>query len=143
MGFITLEGLDGFIEVVVFARSYARFLREVREDEPVVVGGKLERNEDRLKILDGEICPLRLAGQKFCRRVHLQISALGVTGESLRELKRALQDHPGGCQTVLHLNFPNQTEAVISLPESLRVEAGEKLFARVREIFGGGSISIQ
>ncbi|MCX5859250.1 MAG: DNA polymerase III subunit alpha [Proteobacteria bacterium] len=143
MGFVTLEGLDGFIEVVVFAESYAKFLREVQEDEPILVTGKLERNEDRLKILDGEICPLRLAGQKICQRIHFQISAPGINGETFRELKRLIQDHPGRCQTVLHLSFPNQTEAVIALPESLRAEAGENFFTRVREIFGGGSVTVQ
>jgi len=143
MGFITLEGLDGFVEVVVFAKSYARFIREVREDEPIVVAGKLERNEERVKILDGEIYPLRLAGQKFCQRVHFQISAPGTNGEVFHELKRLIQEHPGKCQTILHLNFPNQTEAVIVLPESLRADPSEKFFARFREIFVGASINLQ
>ena len=143
MGFITLEGLDGVVEVVIFSKPYARFVKQVQDEEPVIVAGKLERNEDRVKILAEEVCPLRLAGRKYGQRIHFQISTVGVNGETLQALRRLLETHPGGCQAFLHLHFPNQTEAIIAIPESLRADPSEEFLSRAREILEGGSVTIQ
>jgi len=143
MGFITIEGLDGLVEVVVFSKPYAQYLKQVQEEEPVIVLGKLERNEDRVKVIAEEVCPLRLASRKFCQRIHFQVSTPGVNGETLKALKRLLEAHPGGCQAYLHLFFPNQTEAVIAMSERLRAEPSEEFLARAREILEGGSVTVQ
>ena len=47
MAFITLEDIDGTIEVVVFPKAYDKFRQYIEENKPIVVSGRASVSEDQ------------------------------------------------------------------------------------------------
>jgi len=58
-------------------------------------------------------------------------------------LRETLTLHPGSCQAYLHLIVPGRSEAVIELPQSLRVVPSEAMLDAVEKIFGTGITTLR
>jgi DNA polymerase-3 subunit alpha len=61
MAFLTLEDQTGQVEVVVFPRVLQACARHLKEDQPLLVRGKLQVQEEEVKVLADEVLPLTTA----------------------------------------------------------------------------------
>jgi DNA polymerase-3 subunit alpha len=144
MAFGTLEDLEGSFDLVVFAEPYGRLralLRQAHEPEagtppvPLLVSGKLEAG-DPPKILVRDAVVLQEAEQRLAARVRIEVLAGEATRDRLLALRRALGQSPGDCPVVLHLRIPGESETVIALPESWRVDPNASLLRELDALFG-------
>ena len=101
MSFITLEDLKGVIEVVVFPELYKACSELLKTDQPLLVTGKVSKEEesDAPKILASSIIPLADATQRVPLATHLTLDLSTLIRNTLQQLKRALLNNPGDCQT--------------------------------------------
>ncbi|MGH7897062.1 MAG: DNA polymerase III subunit alpha [Candidatus Binatia bacterium] len=153
----SLEDKEGVVEVIAWPEAYRRFEAAIHGDEPVLVSGSLDKQEatgraddadpsaesgetvrERCQIIADDIRPLADARQQTVKQVHLQVTADRVTEEQLVRLRETLAQHRGSCPAYLHVIVSGKSEAVIELPESLRVLPSEAMLDAVEKILGGG-----
>ncbi len=139
----TLEDKAGGVEVIVWPEAYRRYETEVHSDQPVLVSGSLDVDEERCQIIAGEIVPLDSVAKGEVRQVHIQVPADSTTKEDIVELKTVLTKHQGQCQTFLHVLHADHSETIISLPEQLKVAPTAEMLTDVEQLFNRGVASFQ
>jgi DNA polymerase-3 subunit alpha len=138
MCFVTLEDMKGVIEVIVFADLFKSCSDLVKSDQPLLITGRVSREDesDTPKIVAGKIVSLNREAAAFIADAHISLSLGEMSAEQLRDLKRAILDHPGQCRTFLHLLAPGQRETVLSLGDAFKVNPTPRFASELRSIFG-------
>jgi DNA polymerase-3 subunit alpha len=154
----SLEDKEGVTEVIAWPDTYRKFEAAIHGDDPVLLSGSLDKQEavggrgddaeaggegsegvrERCQIIAEEIRPLAEAREQSVRQVHLQVRADDLTADQLLRLRETLAHHRGTCPAYLHVIVPGRSEAVIELPETLRVVPSEAMLDAVEKIFGSG-----
>jgi len=136
MAFVTVEDLQGAVEVTVFPSAYPSACGLLVEDAAILVQGQLQKDENALKILADSIIAMDKAEECWTAVVHFDLDLARTERSTLEDLRRVLQRHPGSCQAFLHLREGAGYEVVIALPEALSVKAGVALNRDVNELLG-------
>ena len=138
MAIITLEDLAGAVEVVVFPGSYQKFAPLLERDAIVCVKGKVDLREDEPKVVALEVWRpnLEAGGDPLI----LTVAAEACTPRLVEELKGILHSHPG--LTPVHLRLTSGTKTkVLRLPDEIRIERRNGLYAELKTLLGAGSLA--
>jgi len=127
MAFVTLEDMNGSVEITVFSNLYASVSDLLSGDAAIMVQGEVQKDDSSVKILAETLIPLEKAEEIWTATLHVNIDLSRVQRETLLRLRDVMGGHPGACPALLRLNSPDHTQIVISLPEQLKVKAGSKL----------------
>ena len=98
MSFITLEDLTGSVECVVFPRVLARAGRVLHDEALLVVRGRVNVEEESVKIIADELLPLNLTApppETAPRRLYVRLQAEGEGDPALAQLTALLTAHHG------------------------------------------------
>lgn len=136
MAFVRLEDLKGSVEVVVFADTYAEASGWMRDEEPLLVEGTVDRDERTVKLVARKITPLNQASHALTTGLRVKVSATGLTRDKMVRLRQLLEASRGGCRVFLHLAVPGKGEAVLALPQQYRVDPTIELTDSVNDLFG-------
>src|SRR5205814_10179462 len=74
MASITLEDLDGTVDVVVFPETFARCGQHLRADAAIFVCGTANLKEDPPRVMAEQIIPLDEVPKRFTRAVHIRLA---------------------------------------------------------------------
>ena len=136
MAFVTLEDLSGFVEVVVFPEAYQAAVEELHGEDPLLVRGTLDVGEESCKLIASEIVALAAYQQRQTKRVHFRLTAPTIDEQQLKNLHGIVLQNPGECETMIHVVIPNRSEAVIRLPNDLKVAACDAILKDTEKLFG-------
>jgi DNA polymerase-3 subunit alpha len=136
MAFVTLEDVQGQVDVIVFPEVYKEFGVALETDQPVLVRGIVDWGEDKPKIIADRIVLLSEAAERLSPQVHISLQTLGLNRDILGHLKSILQDAPGASSVYLHLLFPEEREVVVLSEERLQVAPSEALVQHIEGLFG-------
>jgi DNA polymerase-3 subunit alpha len=104
MAFLTLESLNGTVELLAFADVYEKYKNYIRLDFPVFIHGKVSsRGAEDSKIIAEEIIPLEGYMDAKSKRVHIQLNLEVVKEETLADILELAEKYPGDCRLILHL----------------------------------------
>ncbi len=136
MAIVTLEDLEGIVEVVVFPEAY-RENREVLAGEgPVFLVGRVDADETSSKIIAEEIFRMDQIRERLARSVHFTVRSDRMTADDVRELRRTIDRHRGDKKAFLHLVREGAYEAVLALPDRLGVAPSLELARELKGRFG-------
>ncbi|HID10234.1 MAG TPA: DNA polymerase III subunit alpha [Candidatus Latescibacteria bacterium] len=139
MAFVTLEGLDGSVEVVVFWEAYERYRDLLSDNRAVLVMGRLSGNESgRAKVRVEEVLPLEEARERLVRA--LCIDLRGASEERLEHLRASLERHRGGCSLLLRVR--TKWGDVFVRSRSLKVSPSPELLAELRREVGREAVRL-
>ena len=104
MAIITIEDLQGSLDVNIFPKTYASYGHLIQEDTIVTVRGRLDKREDshiafnaqELKIVE----PMRPSDLSL----HIELAGRSLSQEDIVNLQELLKDHGG--QTPVQLHMP-------------------------------------
>lgn len=138
MAFVTLEDLNGSIEVIVFSELYKKVSAIIKSEQPILVKGKvtMDANNQKFKVKAEDISLLADAAKILPSTVHVSLDISVISKPQLEKLKNILKNHPGKCTTYLHLFIPGQSETIISLPQEFHLNPSEGLSKEVEYLFG-------
>ncbi len=140
MAFATIEDMNGAMDVTVFSRVYAAVVELLVEDRAVLVYGQVQKDEQSVKLVAESIIPLEKAEESWTASVHVSLDLERADRALLLRLREVLQRHPGTCKAFLHLRSPRRADAVVALPEGLRVKACPSLRRDVGELLGARAV---
>jgi DNA polymerase-3 subunit alpha len=143
MAVFTLEDAQGGVEVIVFPEAYQRSAGLLEVGTMVLVRGKLERDDDSVRILASEIVSIETVTERLAREVsiHLRQPANGIL-EALREV---VTRHRGDRKVSFELETggPRRLRVHLDVSAQFRVKPSPALIAEVEQILGQGSVSLR
>jgi DNA polymerase-3 subunit alpha len=143
MAFVTIEDLHGTVEATVFSRVYATVTDLLIEDNPVLIQGQVQKDEQSVKILAEKVVAMDKAEETWTASIHFNLEISRTDREALAKLHDILQRHPGGCRAFLHLRSSENTDSIVALPDSLKLKAGGSLIREVNELLGYNAVETQ
>jgi DNA polymerase-3 subunit alpha len=136
MAFVMLEDTHGSFEVIVFSSVYAGSSNLFLEDHPVLVEGRLQKDEKSVKIIVDTVISIDQAEEVWTANIRLNVETSRTDKKLLERLHAVLKRHPGTSRTFLHLRSPEKIETVIALPDTFNVKAGSALRKDVHRLLG-------
>ena len=136
MAFITLEDMQGALETVVFSNVYAEAADLLVEDNAVFVQGRVQKDENAVKIIAEQIVGMDKAEETWTATVHIHVDMERTGSAQLKELADVLERHAGTCYSFLHLIHPAKFEALLQLSNKYGLKAGVQLRRDVNGLLG-------
>jgi DNA polymerase-3 subunit alpha len=134
---VTLEDLDGGVEVMVFPQTYNSAGPLIGNDAILVVKGRLDkRDDDTPRFVAMEVTAPDLSDAPT-GPVVLRIPVARVVPPLVEKLREVLGTHPGTTEVHLHLINGGRT-TVLGLGDGLRVAPGPALFGDLKALLGTG-----
>jgi DNA polymerase-3 subunit alpha len=143
MVFLTIEDLDGTMEVTVFSKLYKTVAPLLVADAAVVVVGKANVSESGVKILAEEILPIAEARERLVRAIHLRVLLPGLERETFEQVGRLFRQHRGPCPVFFHLAIPEQSEIVLQVGSGCQVRPADDLVQGLEQLLGKDAISLR
>jgi DNA polymerase-3 subunit alpha len=136
---VTVEDLEGAVEVMFFGETYLAYSTMLAEDQVVVLRGKVRRRDDTMQLQAMEVAlPDITVGSD---------SPLAVTVPHTRavepvmiRLREVLATHPGSAEVHVAVAEPGK-KTVVRAADSLRVEKSPALFGDLKALLGQGCLS--
>jgi DNA polymerase-3 subunit alpha len=136
---VTVEDLEGAIDVLLFPASYQAVSTLLVEDAILSVRGRLSRQKDQPELHGQEVSVPDLAGGAS-GPVVISLPSTRCTPPVIDQLRDVLGTHPGMTEVRLRLMSRTST-TLMRLDERLRVEATPALFADLKALLGPHCLS--
>ncbi|MBI5419020.1 MAG: DNA polymerase III subunit alpha [Deltaproteobacteria bacterium] len=136
MASLTLEDLEGIVEVVVFPEKYRESQDALASQDPIFMIGRVESDESSSKVIAEEIFMMENVRERLAKSVHIRIDMGRLSAPDIADLRRALAKHPGEKKGYLHLVRDGDYEAVIALPDKFGIAPSLELARALRGSFG-------
>ncbi|MBT5764417.1 MAG: DNA polymerase III subunit alpha, partial [Nitrospina sp.] len=140
MGIITLEDLQGSVEVILWPEIYSQVLDLLLAEEPLLVKGEVDSEGNMPKVIAKSVFPLAQAKQHFHGRVLIHFRTPGLERETLEAVKEILASHKGTNDTRLHFVFPDDKERVVTVAEELRIRPSDEVIEQIHALLGEDAI---
>jgi len=131
---VTVEDLEGAIDVMFFANSYTQHSMNLMEDRIVVIRGRVDKREEQVKVmaLDMSMPDISLAPTG---PLIISMDTVRCTPPVVDRIKEILRSHPGKREVHLKLD-DGRKSLVMKIGDDLRVTASPSLSADLKAILG-------
>lgn len=136
---VTLEDLEGAIEVLLFPSSYQLASTLLVEDSILRIKGQLSRDKDQPELRGQEVSVPDLSDGPS-GPVIISLPSTRCTGPVVAQLKDVLGTHPGVTEVRLRL-LTREATKVMRLDDRLRVTPSPALFADLKQLLGPGCLT--
>ena len=136
---VTLEDLDGAIDVLLFPSSYQLASTYLTEDAILTVKGRLSRSKDQPELHGQEVTVPDISDGPS-GPVVISLPSTRCTAPVVEQLKDVLATHPGMTEVRLRLLTRDATR-VMRLDDRLRVTPTPALFADLKQLLGPGCLT--
>jgi DNA polymerase-3 subunit alpha len=135
---VTLEDLEGAIDVLLFPSAYQLAATMLTEDAIITVKGRLSRQKDQPE-LHGQEVTLPDLDDGPSGPVVISMPSTRCTPPVVAQLREVLATHPGMSEVRLKLMSRTSTK-VLRMPDQLRVAPSPALFADLKQLLGPGCL---
>jgi DNA polymerase-3 subunit alpha len=145
MAVFTLEDSQGGVEVIAFPEAYQRAAGLVETGTMVLVRGKLERDDESVRVIATEIVGIDAVRERLAREVAIRVRMPADRGlfEALGEVfARHRGDRPISFELELPAS-PGSLRVKADISSQIRVRPSPALVDEVEQIVGHGSVSLR
>jgi DNA polymerase III subunit alpha len=146
MAVFNLDDLHGSVEVVVFPDAFTKSAGMLMNDAMVVVRGKLERDDDQMRLLASEVIPIDAVGECLAGEMAIRVAVPPHGRETFEALANLFADHRGDRRVSLELELRGHDRPIrvrADLADQVRIRPTEHLVAAVEKLCGAGSVSLR
>jgi len=131
---VTVEDLDGAVDVMFFSNSYATHGVNLVEDRIVAIRGRVDKREEqpRISALDLTLPDLN---QIPTGPLIISMDMSRCTPPVIERMKEILRSHPGGREVHLQLD-ENGKKTILKIDEGLKVTSSPSLSADLKTVLG-------
>ena len=140
MCYITLEDLQGSINIIFFAELYKKYYALLHEEEPIVVKGTLDvgGGEETPKIIAQEVISLSTSLENPYKQVRFMVNANKVSVESISSFISSMKKFQGKYESYMHI-LNGQSKTIVYLGDGCRLDINDKLKKEADGILGEGA----
>jgi DNA polymerase-3 subunit alpha len=135
---VTLEDLQGSVNIIFWADTYKKYYSVLHEDEPVVIQGIVDVGDESLKIIAQEAVALSKALENPYKQVRFMIDAEKVSDETMMSLNATIKKYHGNYEGYMHI-INGKSETIVYLGDDLRLDINDKLKKEADSILGEGA----
>ncbi len=140
MAILTLEDLDGSVEVLVFPEAYAKSAAHLKADAAIFVTGTVNLREDKPKIYAERILPLADVPKHFTKAMHIRLSAATANDDVLARVRDVLRAHQGSVPVLFCFIYPDGKLVFMETHEHFCVAPTDELARELEAILGEDSV---
>jgi DNA polymerase III subunit alpha len=143
MAVFTLEDAQGGVEVIAFPEAYQRAASLIETGTMVLVRGKLERDDESVRILASEIVPIEAVRERLAREVKIRIRK--PANQTVQALLEVVSRHRGDRRLSFEIetDAPRPLRVSLDVSAQIRVRPSPALVAEVEQIVGPGAVSLR
>ncbi len=143
MAVFTLEDAQGGVEVIAFPEVYQRAAGLIESGTMVLVRGKLERDDESIRVLASEIIQIDAVRERLAREVAIRVR-LPVDRGLFLALGEIFSRHRGDRRVSFEMEIDGQRLKVTAdVSSQIRVQPSSTLIAEVEQVVGQGSVSLR
>jgi DNA polymerase-3 subunit alpha len=145
MAAFTLEDAVGGVEIVAFPEAYQRAAALIETGTLVLVRGKLERDDETVRILATEIAPLESVRERVAREVSIHFSK-PADRNMLESLGEIFSRHRGDRKVSFEVETGepgNRLRVRVEVGAQVRVRPSPALISEVEQVVGAGSVELR
>ncbi|HDP69872.1 MAG TPA: DNA polymerase III subunit alpha [Actinobacteria bacterium] len=145
MLFVSLEDLEGDVEVVVFSSMYQKYRELVEEDKIIRLKGRIDIKEDEVKIIALEIEPLDVDFNPASEvpSVFIKMQSASFTKKIFERLKEILRAYSGGSSPVFLQVASGKKMTTMRLGKNNGVKIDGTLFSELKELLGEDAVFVK
>jgi DNA polymerase-3 subunit alpha len=145
MAVFTLEDSQGGVEVIVFPEAYQRAGTLLEPGTMVLVRGKLERDDESVRMLASEIVAIESVRERLSKEVAIRLTVPAGRGvfEALGEI---FSRHRGDRRVSFEIDLPGAASRLrvrADVSSQIRVRPSSTLIAEVEQIVGPGAVVLR
>jgi DNA polymerase-3 subunit alpha len=137
---VTLEDMDGSVEVMFFGETYLAYSTVLAEDAVVTIRGRVRRRDETVQLQAVEVS-LPDVSTVDTAPVTITLPVSRCTPPVVERLRDILATHPGVTEVHLRLTQPGRS-TVMRLEESLRIERSPALFGDLKALLGPACLAV-
>ncbi|MCC7417238.1 MAG: DNA polymerase III subunit alpha [Acidobacteria bacterium] len=144
MAVFTLEDAQGGVEVVAFPEAYQRGAGLVETGTLVLVRGKLEHDDDAVRIIATEIAPIESVRERVAREIAIRVK-MPAARALFEQLNEIFARHRGDRRVSFELELPGASGSlwVKADVSQVRVQPSASLVAEVQQVAGIESVTLR
>ncbi len=142
MAIVTLEDLEGTIDLLVFPKSYKTCGPHLVKDAILFFKGNLDKKEQDPKLLVNEVTPIAEVHKRFMRSICLKVGS-AAQEDTLKRLQEILHKHPGSIPVYLEFKEGDNQRSQLLVDRSLYVKPDENLVQSLQEVLGSEGVSLR
>lgn len=136
MCFIEVEDFTNKIEIVVFPKVFYQFINVLVPDTPVIVSGRLNANEESVKVLADSISSF----DEYAPEIRIRIRKSQETEAVFANLKDIFKSYGGN--NIVYLHFVDSRK-VIKTEEKFWFAPTKEAIEKIEMILGRGAVQIK
>jgi DNA polymerase-3 subunit alpha len=140
MAYLTLEDLQGMVEVIAFPDLYKQAGELLAPERIVRLTGTVDRGEKGVKIRGSKIEPLAEVQNQVIKLVNIRVGEGPHMASRLPRLQEVFQRHPGTTTVFLTFQMDGQLEADTAPLPNVKILPSEYFVADVEEVLGKGTV---
>jgi DNA polymerase-3 subunit alpha len=137
---VVVEDLEGTLEAMVFADQLESCRQHLQVDKLVIVQGRVKKREKGMAQVWADRVMSFENVNRYIKAVAVNMPEKN-SKESLRELRKVLQSHPGESLVYLRRPRPGGGHRVVWVKE-FKVQLNDQLVAGLESLLGKGSVSL-
>jgi DNA polymerase-3 subunit alpha len=138
MCYITLEDLQGSVNVIFFADIYKKYYSVLHDDEPIVIKGTIDIGDESPKIIAQEAIPISISLENPYKQIRFAVDAEKISPENIVSFCNAMKKYHGKYDSYLHI-INGKSETIVYLGDQLRLDINDKLKREADSILGEGA----
>ena len=131
---VTVEDLEGSVEVMFFGETYLAYSTALAEDQVVSVRGRIRRRDDQLSLQAMEVS-LPDTSAVADAPVQVAVPHTRCVEPVMVKLREVLSSHPGSAEVHVVVSEPGK-RTVVRAGDGLRVEKSPALFGDLKALLG-------
>jgi len=146
MAVIMLEDPHGSVEVVIFPEAYGKCASVLEAGAMVVVKGKVEVDDETIRMTANELLPIDVMRQKMSRELSIKLTSPPHGRQTFEALADLFARHQGDRKVVLELELRDQQPPLrlrAPLAAAVRVRPSDQLTTEVERICGAGTVVLR
>jgi DNA polymerase-3 subunit alpha len=140
MSILTIEDLDGSVEVLAFPETHAKCAIHLKADAPVFVTGVVNLREDKPKIFADQIIPLTDVPKRFTKAMHIRLPTTTASEGMLLRIQDLLEKHAGGVPVMFCFMYPDGKLVFLETHECFSVAPSTELVDALEELIGEDAV---
>jgi DNA polymerase III subunit alpha len=140
---LEVEDLDGSVEVLVYSDTYEKAQACLGPEKAVLLCGRVDKREDKPKIVASDVYPLAEAAQRFTKGIHLHIPNNRLNTDHLEEIRTLLQKAPGDVPVLFCMEQPSGEVIYMRASDEFRVKPDDHLLHELRHVVGEHSVFLK
>jgi DNA polymerase-3 subunit alpha len=145
MAVLTLEDAQGTVEIVVFPEAFQRASTLIEVGTMVLVRGKLERDDETVRIIASEIASIDSVGERLAKEVSIRVRT-PADRDIFERLGQVFLRHRGDRRVSFELEVPSGPTPLrvrADVSAQIRVKPSSALVQELEQIVGQGSVSLR